>query len=147
MLNCAAADVPSPYAKYKICYLNYSWPQRRAFDLDPALVDEVYSFLEGAFESHESVLIHSLNGKGRACIAAALYFMKKYAWALLKTLEFLSAKKPSLELSPSMIKKFLGLEKKLVLSEHRLAKPDWKTGALNGDELTIVNTYLNSKAA
>lgn len=44
-------------------------------------------------EQGESVLIHSVNGKSRACAVMVAYLIKKYSWSLTKCLEFISSKK------------------------------------------------------
>jgi len=60
-----------------------------------------------ALSNYEGVLIHSVNGKNRCCIAALVVFMKRYRWGLIKTLEFLNAKKPGLEMTASILKELL----------------------------------------
>ena len=64
-------------------------------------------------EKYEGSLIHSVNGKNRCVMAALIYFIQRYHWGLIKTLEFLNAKKPGLELTATIVKKFLHFETKL----------------------------------
>ena len=47
-------------------------------------------------EQGESCLIHSVNGKTRACAVMVGYLMKKYEWGLDKCLEFVASKKENL---------------------------------------------------
>lgn len=47
-------------------------------------------------EQGESCLIHSVNGKSRACAVLVAYLMKKYGWSLDKCLEFTASKKENL---------------------------------------------------
>ena len=70
-------------------------------------------FVNQALQNHEGVLIHSVNGKNRCCIAALIIFMSKYRWGLIKTLEFLNSKKPGLEMTATILKKLLLFEKRL----------------------------------
>ena len=40
-------------------------------------------------------------------IAAIIIFMQRFRWGLIKTLEFLNARKPGLEMTASLLKKLL----------------------------------------
>ena len=65
--------------------------------------DRIFEFIELALSKAESVLIHSVRGQTRASCAIAAYLMRKYKWALLKTLEFLNARRPELEIRATFI--------------------------------------------
>ena len=113
VINCAAGDLPSLFAKYNIKYLNISCTPNKPFESSTELTEDAFRFIEGAFTNFEGVLIHSRDGQGLACVAATLYFIKKFGWAVLRTLEFLNASRPGLELQPSVIKQILAFEKRL----------------------------------
>ena len=62
------------------------------FDSRDQVAKDIYDFIERAVKKTESVLIHSVRGMSRASSVLASYFMKKYRWSLLKTLEFLNSR-------------------------------------------------------
>ena len=57
----------------------------------------------GAIKKYESVLVHSVRGQSRSSMVLAAYFMKKYRWSMLKTLEFLNSRRPDLEIRGTFI--------------------------------------------
>ncbi len=65
-------------------------------------------------EQGESCLIHSLNGKSRACAVLVAYLMKKYSWSLNKCLEFINAKKQGLEVRNSYLSQMQELERRFL---------------------------------
>ena len=93
-------------------------------DLSTHNCDRIYDFVDTAMFNFEGVLIHSFNGRNRCCVAALVFFMRRYRWGLIKTLEFLNAKKPGLELTASLLKKLLEYEKLLEKRGPELSK-DW----------------------
>jgi protein-tyrosine phosphatase len=59
------------------------------------------------------VLVHSVRGQSRCVVVVASYLMKKYKWSLYKTLEFLSSRRPDIELRPSYVNQLADYEKRL----------------------------------
>jgi hypothetical protein len=82
----------------------------KAFELTRELTKDILNYVELALKESEGVLIHSVNGKNRCCIAALIVLMQRYRWGLIKTLEFLNAKKPGLEMTASILKELLNFE-------------------------------------
>jgi hypothetical protein len=70
-------------------------------------------------------MIHSVNGKNRCCIAALLVLMQRYRWGLIKTLEFLNAKKPGLEMTASILKELVAFEQRLEKDKTGFLSKDW----------------------
>ena len=83
--------------------------------------------------------------------------MRKYRWALLKTLEFLNARRPELEIRATFIHQLSNYERHLhdrTLSQHgkkhRLYTSKWteiseENCFLESDELLLRNTFLNAQ--
>jgi hypothetical protein len=93
-----------------IQYLTYNWPSSGnciIFDESNTVLDAVYGIIEEgrqlvasshtaypvyryppvvllaactAIQAGESVLIHSVDGRNRACFCSAVYFILKYRW-------------------------------------------------------------------
>lgn len=83
------------------------------------------SFINHGLDNYQGVLIHSLNGKNRSCIAALLFLMNRYRWGLIKSLEFLNAKKPGLEMTASLLKTLLEYEVKVENDSVGFLTKDW----------------------
>lgn len=113
VINCAGNEVSNHFGKFGIEYLTFQWEEYKLVDIDDGLANDIYNFIENAFSSLEGILIHSYNGKNRCVIAIVIYFMKKYKWSLIKSLEFLNAKKPGLELTATILKKLMDFENKI----------------------------------
>lgn len=75
-----------------------------------SLTDRLQTFVEGAHSRFEGVLIHSVSGKNRCCVGALIVLMQRYRWGLVKTLEYLNAKKPGLEMTAAILKELLEFE-------------------------------------
>jgi protein-tyrosine phosphatase len=93
-------------------------------------------------EAGESCLIHSVNGKSRACAVLVAYMMKKYSWSLSKCLEFINLKKEGLEIRNNYLAQMQELEKRM-LGEAKLSN-SWNE-IKNEEDLILANTYYNSK--
>lgn len=93
-------------------------------------------------EAGESCLIHSVNGKSRACAVLVAYMMKKYSWSLSKCLEFVNLKKEGLEIRNNYLAQMQELEKRM-LAEGKLSS-SWNE-IKNEEDLILANTYYNSK--
>lgn len=76
-------------------------------DLSEKVTKGISDFCEEGLGDMQGILIHSLNGKYRCVIAAIIIFMQRFRWGLIKTLEFLNARKPGLEMTASLLKKLL----------------------------------------
>ena len=76
-------------------------------DLNDEVTSAIYNFVTTAHSDHQGVLVHSVNGRNRCCIAALVVLMQRFRWGLVKSLEFMNAKKPGLEMTASLLKKLL----------------------------------------
>jgi hypothetical protein len=79
-------------------------------ELSESVTKSISDFVENSLKEYQGVLIHSLNGKNRSCVAALIVLMNRFKWGIIKTLEFLNAKKPGLEMTASMLKTLLDFE-------------------------------------
>jgi protein-tyrosine phosphatase len=73
------------------------------FDREDKTTKNIYDFIESAGKKSESVLVHSVRGQSRAASVLAVYFMRKYRWSMIKTLEFLNSRRPELEIKAKFI--------------------------------------------
>ena len=106
MVNCAAKEVANHWESIGVSYLTLPWLDKEnqvIFPQGKGEEDKIFNFIEAAVLKAESVLVHSVRGQTRASTALAAYMMRKYNWALLKTLEFLNSRRPELEIRATFI--------------------------------------------
>lgn len=151
VINCCGRQVPNHWEPIGVIYLTYFWVDAdNQIVLDPrdVVANEIFRFIEEALEGAESVLIHSVRGQSRSCCVLSAYMMKKYNWGLRKTMEFLSSRRPDLNLKPSFLQQLSGYERRLMSQSKQNFSLDWNEAdfsRLESEELLLRNTYLNSQ--
>lgn len=151
VINCCGRQVPNHWEPIGVIYLTYFWVDAdNQIVLDPrdVVANEIFRFIEEALEGAESVLIHSVRGQSRSCCVLSAYMMKKYNWGLRKTMEFLSSRRPDLNLKPSFLQQLSGYERRLMSQSKHNFSLDWNDAdfsRLESEELLLRNTYLNSQ--
>jgi hypothetical protein len=120
-------------------------------DLTEEVTNGIFNFVQGAHNDYQGVLIHSVNGRNRCCIAALIVLMSRFRWGLVKSLEFINAKKPGLEMTASLLKKLLQFEGRLEKDMIRFLSKDWTTLYVQGEhyqeEVIVTNSFKNSQKA
>lgn len=89
-----------------VVYLTFQWldlENQIIFDAKDTTTKAIFDFIENAIKKYESVLVHSVRGQSRSSSVLAAYFMRKYRWSMLKTLEFLNSRRPDLEIRGTFI--------------------------------------------
>ena len=89
-----------------VVYLTFQWldlENQIIFDVKDTTTKAIFDFIENAIKKYESVLVHSVRGQSRSSSVLAAYFMRKYRWSMLKTLEFLNSRRPDLEIRGTFI--------------------------------------------
>lgn len=164
IINCAGLQVRNHFENSNeealekknmvVQYLTFLWidtDSQGLFDEEPGQEDEslkIYNFILEAVSKGESCLVHCDRGQSRAAVALSAYYMRKFRWSLCKTLEFLSSRRPDLEIRASFIRQLNHLEKRLV-SQSGVHSDSWTEMAsrphLENQELIITHTFLNSQ--
>jgi len=151
IINCCGRNVPNHWESIGVVYLTYYWVDNEnqiILDNKDVVANECFHFLEEALGNAESVLIHSVRGQSRSCVVLAGYMMRKYCWGLRKTMEFLTSRRPDIALKPAFLQQLSQYERRLVASSKQKFTVDWSetptNSALDGDELLLRNTYMNS---
>eukprot|EP00927_Polykrikos_kofoidii_P049234 TRINITY_DN43320_c0_g1_i1.p1 TRINITY_DN43320_c0_g1~~TRINITY_DN43320_c0_g1_i1.p1 ORF type:complete len:661 (-),score=60.84 TRINITY_DN43320_c0_g1_i1:69-1961(-) len=151
VINCCGRQVPNHWQSIGVAYLTYYWADVDTQTiLDPCdeVANEVFRFVEEALEVAESILIHSVRGQSRSCCLLAAYIMKKYHWGLRKTMEFLSSRRPDVNLKPAFLQQLSGYERRLAGTIRSPFSNDWNGvdyTRLDCDEFLLRNTYINSQ--
>eukprot|EP00434_Breviolum_minutum_P016643 symbB.v1.2.014672.t1/scaffold1075.1/size141427/8 len=111
-----------------VVYLTYYWVDAESqVVLDPRDVvsSESFRFIEEALNAAESVLIHSSRGQSRSCCILGAYMMRKYNWGLRKTMEFISFRRPDMNLKSSFMQQLSALERRLADKSKQTLSNDW----------------------
>lgn len=151
VINCCGRQVPNHWEPIGVIYLTYYWvdaDNQIILDQRDVVPNEVFRFIEEALEGAESVLVHSVRGQSRSCCLLSAYLMKKYSWGLRKTMEFLSSRRPDLNLKPAFLQQLSGYERRLMSQSKVPFSLDWNEGdfsRLECEELLLRNTYINSQ--
>jgi hypothetical protein len=119
--------------------------------------------VEKAQKRSQSVLVHSVRGQSRAASVLAVYLMRKYRWSMMKTLEFLSSRRPDLEIKASFISQLEDYERRLnkqnlgplsfSFDEYSFRTPTGQrapgvkvTAELEAEEAILRNTFVNAQS-
>jgi len=152
IINCCGRQVPNHWEPIGVVYLTYYWADSDSqiiLDQRDAVAKDCFAFIEEALAQSESVLVHSVKGQSRACCVLSAYMMRAFNWGLKKTMEFLSSRRPDLNLKPCFLQQLSAHERRLMQnSKHRFTlswdDPLTDTRA-DSEELLLRNTYLNSQ--
>ena len=135
--------------------LDLYWPEQK-FDQSPLAdllwdrLPKVELFIRKAQEAGDCVLVYCNDGQNRSLCIVVAYLMRRFNWSFFKSLEFLDAKRPNLQIKRAY---FDGL--KLFGSEferERKLTNDWSSShsfasaALRAEEMVMVNTFRNSRS-
>lgn len=152
IINCCGRQVPNHWEPIGVVYLTYYWADSDSqiiLDQRDAVAKDCFAFIEEALAQSESVLVHSVKGQSRACCVLSAYMMRAFNWGLKKTMEFLSSRRPDLNLKPCFLQQLSAHERRLMqTSKHRftLTWDDPLTDTRSdSEELLLRNTYLNSQ--
>eukprot|EP00953_Heterococcus_sp_UTEX-ZZ885_P007781 4684-Heterococcus_DN1.PRE.5 len=106
--NCAGRELPNLWDQHGIRYLTFAWQDKAScllFDPDGFIVvDQIATFIDEATDKGDSVLICSTQGHSRCIACVASYLMHRYRWSAHKSLQFVEAKRPDMELQPSFLR-------------------------------------------
>jgi Dual specificity phosphatase, catalytic domain len=120
--NCAGRELPNLWEHDGLRYLTFAWQDKASCLLfDPngfIVVDQIATFIDEATDKGDSVLICSTQGQSRCIACVASYLMHKYRWSAHKSLQFVEAKRPDMELQPSFLRQLEDVDKRLCA--HRL---------------------------
>lgn len=117
IVNCAARQIPCHWEPIGVKYLAFPWldaAHQVVLDARDLAVNACFHFIEEALGNTTSALIHSVRGQNRACSLATAYLMRKYRWTLVKALEFLNYRKPTLEIAPAFLQQLMAYERRLL---------------------------------
>lgn len=155
VINCAGTQLKNFWDAYGVTYLTLNWQddeKQTLFDQAERIPEEIYRFMEEAIDNFESVLVQSVRAQNRACFVIATFLMRRYRWSLVKTLEFLSSRRPDMEIRPSFLSQLHNYERRLYergigpKTKRWNELADSKVPDIENEELILRNTYMNSQS-
>jgi len=152
IINTAARQVPNHWEPIGVKYVSLYWLDNDTqvlWDNRDEIFAQIYEFVEAALKLGESVLVHSVRGQCRCVCALAAYMMKKFRWALFKTLEFLNSRRPDIDIRPGFLQQLAALENRFARSSPGVISNSWNEVSddpnTSNEELILRNTFLNSQ--
>ena len=148
MINAASNQIPSQFQNYGIKYLNLNWPEN-PLPQKPIIQDDtvtkIVNFIDNCQKNGDGLMIYSVKGQNRCCVAIIVYLMKKYFWSLEKSREYLLSKKQDMKLTKNFLDQLLNYENHLNKSlPNRRKSTKWEIESIKDkDELLMTNTYIN----
>jgi hypothetical protein len=148
MINAASNQIPSQFQNYGIKYLNLNWPEN-PLPQKPIIQDDtvtkIVNFIDNCQKNGDGLMIYSVKGQNRCCVAIIVYLMKKYFWSLEKSREYLLSKKQDMKLTKNFLDQLLNYENHLNKSlPNRRKSTKWEIENIKDkDELLMTNTYIN----
>eukprot|EP01060_Flectonema_neradi_P026097 TRINITY_DN34948_c0_g1_i1.p1 TRINITY_DN34948_c0_g1~~TRINITY_DN34948_c0_g1_i1.p1 ORF type:complete len:358 (+),score=55.33 TRINITY_DN34948_c0_g1_i1:8-1081(+) len=154
IINCAGLEVSNTFQYCGIRYLTLHWrevpPAGNLLDgssSEGRVVRQIREFIDNCLAMGECVLIHSVRGVNRCCVAAVAYFISKFLWNYENSATYLSLIHPDMAIRPFFARQLRQLSKRLssaatssVLSPNPQAVADVSQ---EGEQMLLRNTYLN----
>ncbi|CAB1099040.1 unnamed protein product [Ectocarpus sp. CCAP 1310/34] len=116
VINCAGRQLPNLWEQHGLHYLTFPWtsdPDCTLFDGGNVVIEQITNFIDEAVEKGDSVLVHSLDGRGRCIACVAAYLMFRYRWSFEKALDFLCNKRPDAAPNPGFVQQLYRLDLRL----------------------------------
>ncbi|CAM9251450.1 unnamed protein product [Ectocarpus sp. 4 AP-2014] len=110
VINCAGRQLPNLWEQHGLHYLTFPWtsdPDCTLFDGGNVVIEQITNFIDEAAEKGDSVLVHSLDGRGRCIACVSAYLMFRYRWSFEKALDFLCNKRPDATPNPGFVQQQL----------------------------------------
>ena len=81
------------------------WKEHKMIGLtDLNYMMKLFQFIEDATSNYKSCMIVSKFNKCSTVVVGMVYFMIKYKWSTLRTLEYLNARKHDIEITKAILK-------------------------------------------
>jgi len=106
IVNCAGHHLRNKWTQVGVKYLTFYWlddDRQLLFDDNDQVAAEILKFIDEALQEQFGVLVHSTRGQSRSACVLIIYFMMKFNWSLMKSLEFVTSRRPNLEIRASFL--------------------------------------------
>eukprot|EP01064_Diplonema_japonicum_P032660 TRINITY_DN6193_c0_g1_i4.p1 TRINITY_DN6193_c0_g1~~TRINITY_DN6193_c0_g1_i4.p1 ORF type:complete len:437 (+),score=57.74 TRINITY_DN6193_c0_g1_i4:479-1789(+) len=151
VINCAGMETGNTFQAYGMHYLQLHWrdaPGVQVIDASTGegrTVKQLREFIDKPLSKGECVLIHSIFGVNRCCVAAASYLMSKYKLPYDIAVSYLQAAHPDMNIKPYFSRQLRSLSKRVSSPSLKgLLSTEYDMSTVEPDVLVLRNTYLNS---
>ena len=142
VINCAAIEAGNMFHTCGIRYLTLHWRDVPGVTaLDNTTCKQIKEFIEVADEKGECVLIHSMNGMNRCCLALGAYLISKYKWNYDMVMSYMSVAHPPMKIKPHFTRQLRALSKRVGIAPQstHLRNPSFQA-----EKDVLQNSHLNA---
>ena len=148
LINTCGNQIQCNLESSGIKYLTLNWqeyPSNNNIYINEDTVKKILYFIDDSIQNGDGLMIYSVRGQNRACVAIIIYLMEKYKWTLKKCKDYLSTKKKDININKSYMNQLLIFEQKLIKNNNTGLINDWNNDddLEDDNELLMKNTYLN----
>ena len=147
VINCASWQIPNHWEAIGIKYLSFEWQDSKKcniLDDSDYNFSLFYPFIENCLHNGSSVLVHCVHGSGRSTVVIISYMMKRFAWNLYKTLQFLSFRRVNIDISARFLLQLKVFESKLIKLKQIYKSNEWISRKSDSEEELLINTFVNT---
>ena len=154
VINCCGFEVSNTFQYCGIRYLCFHWRDTPSagnlFENSASegrVVRQIREFIDNCLALGECVLIHSVKGINRCCVAAIAYLISKYSWNYENSATYLSLIHSDMSIKPFFSRQLRQLSKRLSTSAANsilLSNLTSNDLPVEGEQLLLRNTYLNT---
>ena len=145
LINTSGSQIQSTYETAGYKHLTFNWPEYPSGNnilIKDETAKKILNFIDDSIKKGNGVIIFSVKGQNRACVAIIIYLMKKYNWSMKKCRDYLSTKKKDIFINKNFINQLKNFEERLIKLNNKALVSNW-IDSKDENELIMKNTYLN----
>ena len=145
LINTAGSQIQSTFETAGFKHKIFNWPEYPSSNnilIKEETATKILNFVDDSIQKGNGVLIFSVKGQNRACVAIIIYLMKKYNWSMKKCRDYLSTKKKDIFINKNFINQLKNFEERLIKLNNKSLVNNW-LDSKDENELLMKNTYLN----
>ena len=145
LINTSGSQIQSTYETAGFKHLIFNWPEYPSGNnilIKDETAKKILNFIDDSIKKGNGVIIFSVKGQNRACVAIIIYLMKKYNWSMKKCRDYLSTKKKDIFINKNFINQLRNFEERLIKLNNKTLVSNW-IDSKDENELLMKNTYLN----
>ena len=145
LINTSGTQIQTTYETAGFKQIIFNWPEYPSSNtilIKEETAKKILNFVDDSIKRGTGVIIYSVKGQNRACVAIIIYLMKKYNWSLKKCRDYLSTKKKDIFINKNFINQLRNFEERLIKLNNKSLASNW-LDSKDENELLMKNTYLN----
>jgi len=145
LINTSGTQIQTTYETAGFKQIIFNWPEYPSSNkilIKEETAKKILNFVDDSIKRGTGVIIYSVKGQNRACVAIIIYLMKKYNWSVKKCRDYLSTKKKDIFINKNFINQLRNFEERLIKLNNKSLASNW-LDSKDENELLMKNTYLN----